>query len=266
MVAMRKPIPSEREDHTALVHQPCVVNPLALLILEIRETQRMREDMQRAELRLLLQIKAIERRYAAAGDLGTRDVQIHLVPGAALVAERDHRPRDNQTVPVSLATLPLETARQVIHKQTNEYTRRLEKLAKQLPVWPWVESVRGFGALGLAQIVGECGNLSDYDGPAKVWKRMGVAVIEGERQRRVSGADALTHGYVARRRSILYNIGESLLKGNRDGAYRTLYLERKPIEREKLGPEAPQAHVHNRARRYMEKRLLRDLWRAWRRA
>jgi hypothetical protein len=23
-------------------------------------------------------------------------------------------------------------------------------------------------------------------------------------------------------------------------------------------------HVHNRAKRYMEKRLIRDLWRAWR--
>lgn len=36
---------------------------------------------------------------------------------------------------------------------------------------------------------------------------MGMAVIEGERQRRVTGAAALDHGYNAERRSLMWNIG-----------------------------------------------------------
>lgn len=37
----------------------------------------------------------------------------------------------------------------------------------------------------------------------------------------------------------------------------------KERQREKL-PDAPKIHIHCRAQRHMEKRLLRTLWRAWR--
>src|SRR4029077_5193473 len=49
----------------------------------------------------------------------------------------------------------------------------MEKLAMQLPIYPWIESVRGAGALGLATIIAEAGDLSNYPNPAKVWKRLG---------------------------------------------------------------------------------------------
>ena len=166
-------------------------------------------------------------------------------------------------------------------------TKDLVRLAKQLPVYPWVESVRGFGALGLGIIVAEAGDLSKYSDDGKLRKRMCIAVIDGVRQggldKGASKAEWITHAYSRSRRSLMWNIGESLLKSN-DGKYRAIYLHRKALERERAEAAGltvlPAAaiksakrddcmslgHVHDRARRYVEQKLLRDLRRAWLRA
>jgi len=72
----------------------------------------------------------------------------------------------------------------------------------------------------------------------------------------------IEHGYSPKRRSRMWNIGDALIKGNADGIYRATYLKRKEYELAR-NPEMPKIHAHRRAQRYMEKRLLRDLWRAW---
>lgn len=166
-------------------------------------------------------------------------------------------------------------------------TKEMERLAKSLPVWPMFgEPIKGFGARSLAVIVGEAGDLSLYSNPAKLWKRMGLAVMNGTRQgglRKSAGADEwIAHGYNAKRRSFMFVIGDVLVKNQ--SKYRDLYLARKDIERAKAAERglivAPAAkipakrkdefmsdgHIHRRAQRYMEKRLLRDLWSAWRAA
>lgn len=165
----------------------------------------------------------------------------------------------------ALVSLPYQLAEEPLRVHRARLEKRLELLVRDLPVYPWVESVRGFGALGLAQIVGETGDLSNYDTPAKVWKRMGLAVINGGRQRRVTGDEAFEHGYNPARRSVMWVIGDSLLKGNRDGAYRTYYLSEKERQRE-LHPDLSDLVTHLRAKRHMEKRLLRNLWIEWRAA
>jgi hypothetical protein len=166
-------------------------------------------------------------------------------------------------------------------------TKEMERLARLLPAWEgFGEGVKGFGARSLAVIVGEAGDLSHYGNPAKLWKRMGLAVMAGIRQgglrKTASAEDWIAHGYSARRRSFMFVIGDVLIKNQ--NAYREVYLARKEIERAKavaagltVAPAAKipakrkaefmsDGHVHRRAQRYMEKRLLRDLWRSWRRA
>lgn len=59
----------------------------------------------------------------------------------------------------------------------------------------------------------------------------------------------------------MFVIGEALIK--KQNRYRALYLERKVIEEQKA-PSGSKLLWHRRAHRYMEKRLLRDLWSAWR--
>jgi len=139
--------------------------------------------------------------------------------------------------------------------------------AGQLPVTEFVDSVRGFGLTGLAMIIGEAGDLGNYANPAKLWKRMGLAVMpDGKCQRKATDpARAAEMGYSPRRRAVVYRVGDSLIKGNKDG-YRELYDSRKAMELERLPADAKgrKMHAHRRAQRYIEKRLLRDLWRAWR--
>lgn len=241
----------EREDLPSYVTHPEIVNPLALasLLNRVRETHRAREDMLRPEMRLTLQIKAIERRIKHAMEVQSAGGAID----AALAKEF-----------AAASVLHLEAARDVLHKQKLLQERQLGKLAMQLPVWPWVESVRGFGAIGLGQIIAETGDLCRYPSPAKVWKRMGLAVIDGKRQRKVLDKDeAIVQAYTPRRRAIMHVIGDSLIKGNDEGTYRTTYLERKEYERE-MHPEFADMVTHKRALRYMEKLLLKHLWQTWR--
>jgi len=168
-------------------------------------------------------------------------------------------------------------------------TKEMERLAKSLPVWEqFGEGIRGFGAGSLAVIIGEAGDLANYSTHSKLWKRMGLAVMDGVRQGGLgkgAGADAwIEHGYSPIRRSRMWNIGDTLMKGNKDGPYRSVYLARKQYERNRavangltVAPSAKipakrrdefisDGHIHMRSQRYMEKRLLRDLWKAWRRA
>jgi hypothetical protein len=111
------------------------------------------------------------------------------------------------------------------------------KLAKQLPVAEWAQEVeqRGFGLQSLAVVVGECGDLSNYAGPAKVWKRMGCAPFESRgktfmgatwragKQGSLSAEEWSQFGYSPRRRSIAFVIGENLIKQNQEGPYRKRY-------------------------------------------
>jgi hypothetical protein len=115
-------------------------------------------------------------------------------------------------------------------------------------------------------IVAEAGDLNNYANPAKIWKRMGLAVFDGKRQgglpKTASAEEWIAHGYTRKRRSLMWNIGDALIKGNRDGEYRTLYLQRKDYEVAR-DPEMKPIQAHRRAQRVMEKALLRDLWVAW---
>lgn len=163
-------------------------------------------------------------------------------------------------------------------------TKEMERLAKSLPVWAsWAENVRGFGARSLAVIVGEAGDLFDYPKKGHLWKRMGLAVMDGVRQGGLrKGADKedwIAHGYSAKRRSRMFVIGDALVKVG--DHYRKVYLARKEYERRRaeaagliIAPAAKipekrsnefisDGHIHHRAQRYMEKTLLRDLLAAW---
>lgn len=195
--------------------------------------------------------------------------------------------------PLLCAEITLEIPRAALEAQ-------LSALAARLPVWgSFGAGVSGFGALSLAKIIGECGDLGNYANPAKLWKRMGLGLVNGERQRRACDpALAREMGYSPRRRAVMFVIGDCLIK--QQSAYRAVYLERLAFEHQKLvaagfvpasscaetvenwrrralppirkigakefdkACHASVQMLHMRAQRFMEKRFLRDLWRAWR--
>lgn len=133
------------------------------------------------------------------------------------------------------------------------YEKQMEKLAKQLPVAKWAQlpPQRGLGMKSLAVIIGEAGDLSNYANPGKLWRRMGCAPYESNgtmqmastwrsgRNGKLSSEEWEDFGYSPRRRSVMYVIGESLIKGNGTreatetasalpcGPYRQRYLKKK---------------------------------------
>ena len=166
------------------------------------------------------------------------------------------------------------SAREAWDKQRNQVEKRMRKLAQTLPGWGYASSVKGLGDKSYAILIGECGDWSNYATKERVWKRLGLAVIEGERQGRRSNAEeAAKHGYSPKRRSEAWNIADSLFKhqwrGAKDdapagpiGRYGEIYAARKAHTETREGWTP--AHRDNDARRIMTKALIEDLWKAWR--
>lgn len=152
----------------------------------------------------------------------------------------------------------------VLDKPRKEQAKRIEKLAKQIPVAEWVKSIKGAGMLNLGLIIGEAGyDLSDFANPGKLWKRFGLHCMpDGKRARKFADKTlAELAGYCPRRRSLMFVVGECLMK--KQNVYKSIYDERKLYEVARA-PEMSKMQAHMRAHRYMEKRFLKDLWKQWR--
>lgn len=171
--------------------------------------------------------------------------------------------------------------------------KKMEKLAKQLPVHSWVEEPeqRGFGSLFLAIVIGETGDLANYANPGKVWRRLGCAphTFDGKTQMgatwrsgkngKLPSAEWEQFGYSPRRRSIAFLIGEGIVKqnfvcgnGNGDctletecngaGPYRARYDETK-AKIKVAHPDYSDLRCHRHGMLLATKMLLKHLWIEW---
>lgn len=247
---------------------------LPALIGTIRELYAQRRAAIRMQLRIDNQCRALVRRGMGwRFDMPEKERAKVNADASAMVdavqkgeAPAEHAELADALRPFCLVSLaartPFDAMRSSIEKQ-------LRTLARKLPVWPWAEALNGFGELGLATVVGEAGDLSNYANPAKVWKRFGLHVSDGKAARNTTGEV----GHSAARRSASWVIADSLLR--QDNPYQKLYRERRAYEiarnpdfdkgiDPKTGKQKATMHCDRRARRYAEKRFLRDLWRAWR--
>ncbi len=193
----------------------------------------------------------------------------------------------------------------------NGFEREMKGLVGQLPIHGWWCAKRGCDSLGLATLLAETGDLFGYANPGKVWKRMGFAPVETEKggckacstwrmQGGLTNQQWFDIGYVPRRRSVMWNIGASIIRADRGAMaeYYALFMNEKARQVGKAKDEGLEvvtmnkatadnweerglprpmvvkkydarlhrgvAHINNRAQRYMEKRLLRELWKEWR--
>lgn len=181
---------------------------------------------------------------------------------------------------VSRFVLCAQLTRAPLDKYAADLKQVMRDLARKLPVMPWVDGVLGMSDLSLARLVGETGDLSGYANPAKLWKRMGLGCVsDGTRQRKAPGTEAAAeHGYCPKRRAVAWKIAHHVIgaqirverdeDGKKTGAtraraeYGQVYLDRKKY-RVESGWGTSMGHRDNDARRYLAKRILRDLWRAW---
>lgn len=228
----------------------------------IKDEAVTRRQLVQAKVKLDLQIQAILRAFCG----GSKDEARKVFKAVE---------KDLLAAPITLgpAIRPLMAARAILVEEIEKREAKLVSHAKELPVAPWVKGVDGFGLKGLALIIGETGDLSNYSCPSKVWKRLGLAVINGERQRCPKGVteeEAYAIGYSKRRRSTSWTVADSFLRrqlAHKDkktggikkeaGPYGQMYYEAEKA------PDAPPVAHDKRARRYVEKALIRDLWCAW---
>jgi hypothetical protein len=145
-------------------------------------------------------------------------------------------------------------------------------LARELPAAAFVATVHGLDMLGLAVIVGEVGDLSGYANPSKLWKRLGLAPYNGtaaatwRREGGLSADDWKAIGFKPSRLGQIYGVVTTpLFFGKTKNKYGAIYAVRR--EHTALThPEWSKGHSDNDGRRYITKRLLKDIWRAWREA
>jgi hypothetical protein len=178
---------------------------------------------------------------------------------------------------ISGLVLASDQAAEVFRKPAEKVMREAERLARTLPGADFVATTRGLGFASVAKIIGVTGPLHNYRNPAKLWKRLGLGlVIEGEgkppcRQGKRTDTDlALLHGYSPGRRSLSWNLYDSMFK-NQSPEWRAVYDRKKAeyLARVEAGETDPRGHKRTRlwaekaARRYVEKRVILHLWRAW---
>lgn len=253
----------------------------AVIIGKIQYLWRMRQRWHKAEKSLILQGKALCRSIVG-GDKGEAS---DLFDKAAAGKEVEES--------TMLALAPFLMSIEHFSQSRSKYEKELAKLARKLPAYDWVKSIHGLGDGGYASIIGECGDIYNYKSVSALWKRMGLAVFEGIRQRKMSNADdALLHGYNPSRRSVMWNVGNGLIGGMGRGKrpapgedistkdwtdYQKLFVERcryectnnpekmplATVQKDGEDRESYPKHAQARAKRYVEKRFLRELYSRW---
>lgn len=216
--------------------------------------------------------------------------------GTVEINAKAGRPTSDPRIPTQVVHI-IETsyvARAQWDRMRANIEHQMALTARQLAIWPWVKAVPGVAELGLAVIVAEAGDVGTYSGPGKLWKRLGLACIDGIRQGRVPAdlpreqrAEAWKRrGYNPARRAEVWVFLDDVMfrsqwRGERDedgkspqktgkpvavpahavGPYGEVYGERKAWN---LARGLPLNHADKEARRFMAKRFLRELWVAWR--
>ena len=142
----------------------------------------------------------------------------------------------------------VDEMRNVIRRHAEYEARRsaieaeMTDLAKQLPIAPFIQDVRGFSFLGLA-VIQACAGTSflDYKSPAALWKRMGVAVIGDVRQQRRAGKretveERALYAYSPSRRAELYTfISDTMFRAQWRGERLNCSKCEKPTKIERKG-------------------------------
>src|SRR5262245_38220634 len=164
---------------------------------------------------------------------------------------------------------------------------QMEKLARGLPVAGWVKTVHGAGLLGLATIVAEAGDLSNFPNPAKLWKRLGFAPYDGLagstwkretwRPRALTKDEWIANPFSGERYALVHQSAVWLVNsqveaaeksgtefGRPLGSYGEVYVRRRERTKTEHSDWTKQ-HGRMDAVRITMKEFLKDLWCEWHR-
>ncbi len=253
------------------------------VIAELRAHHRFRRFAMAGQMRNDRSLEAFVRGQLGF-DAGQSEAERKRLSDAARKEIEKARSGEDTLLAIIQATAASDQSRLPYDNLRSERERAMRALAKQLPVWPWVESVKGFGDLGLATIVAEAAAvraplaLSNYPKPDSLWSRLGYAPYRGHAGstwKRPSWCDGekltsqewIEHPFAGHRYALIHQVGLWLVNGQaKDGGrYRDKYLERR-ARTAAAHPEWTKMHSHMDGIRIATKQLLCDLWWAWKRA
>jgi hypothetical protein len=190
-----------------------------------------------------------------------------------------------------------DSARAPADEMRDASEKAMANLAKTLPVYQWIGGdgddqngqggIRGAGALGLATIIAETGDLSNYGNPAKVWKRLGFAPYDGYagsswkrpmwRPRTLTKEEWIANPFSGERYALMHQIAEWLVnaqwigkaksasgEGEPNGPYGEIYAKRR-AHTLVTHPDWSLGHRRKDALRVTMKAFLKDLHVEWHR-
>lgn len=240
----------------------------------LREYHRQRQDLHRSEKSMTLRIKAKCRRIAGQNppksETETDKAYLERMrkEGDKIYRSMMNGAQHEQAEQALIVSESFLAARRMFHDSRSQVEKQMRSVTEAIleykpEVKQWLADSRGVGIDSVAAILAETGDLSNYANPARVWKRMGLAVIGGRAQRKAKGVEAMDQGFSPSRRSIMWNVGECLVKQGEE--YRRRYLERKEYEAAKVPEDqgGRPALWHARAKRKVEKDVLKDMWNLW---
>ena len=188
------------------------------------------------------------------------------------------RQQDEADLPIAKSVAPeLEMVRRMLEPlliRREEVEVEMARLAMELPV---NIQVTGFKAIGLAVIVGEAGNLSNYATIRKLWRRFGLGMAPGHEGKAYSthrrdgtfaGApdEWIKAGYSPKRLGQVFGVVTvPLFMAKAKNQYGAVYQKRRE-HTAITHPDWTKGHSDMDARRVMVKAFLADLWREWRRS
>lgn len=222
-------------------------NTPILAIDAIQRLYQRRTAWHRAEKTMTLQGKAICRSLCegdkeAGSELFEAIAKLKLEQREALI----DGPASPKQVQAALILGPLIDARSLLEQHRLAAEEEYSNLVWDLPIMEWWDSIAGVSENSLAAVIGSAGNLWHYPTVQKFWCRMGLAVMpDGRRHRNASNMQGMA-GYNATRRSVMWNIGTSIMfaqtarKDKTTGAikkeageYRLIYDARRAYEEAK---------------------------------
>lgn len=184
----------------------------------------------------------------------------------------------------------IDASREIWDQQRAVAEKERLRLVRMLPIAAWLETVKGAGPSSLADIIGEAGDVGSYATHSKLWKRLGFAPYDGLagstwkretwRPRKLTSEEWIANPFSGERYGIMRSLADSMFRANWQGAdnknndtgasrpsghYGELYARRR-AHTKITHEDWSDGHAHADALRYMFKRYLRDLWKAWRRA
>lgn len=212
---------------------------------------------------------------AAPGDTPLRHSPEQAAQHAALMGHFARQLWDLQSVRIQMGNRIAAMERDglggewsILAASINEHTAKaetaakhqLERIAKKHFMSDWVQLQPGIGLYGFALLLGSVGSLDRFSSYAKLWRYLGLDVVNG---RKVSLKKGVKASFSTRGRMTCYQISTSIVRLGK-GHWRELY-DRKKAEYGETRPDWTPAHRHNAAQHYAVKMLIRAMWREWHR-